>query len=116
MNRTTALCLLAVLIASLVWQPHGSEAAGVAKPNAKDVKNSVVEIFSTLRRPDPTRPWTKQSPTEVTGSGVVIDGNRILTNTTNEQNHYNIFSNYRKIISICRYGRANAWRNERCIF
>lgn len=80
MNRTTALCLLAVLIASLVWQPHGSEAAGVAKPNAKDVKNSVVEIFSTLRRPDPTRPWTKQSPTEVTGSGVVIDGNRILTN------------------------------------
>ncbi len=26
------------------------------------------------------RPWTKQSPTEVTGSGVIVEGRRILTN------------------------------------
>jgi S1-C subfamily serine protease len=44
------------------------------------VENSVVKIFSTMRYPDAFRPWTKQAPTEATGSGVVIEGNRILTN------------------------------------
>jgi S1-C subfamily serine protease len=53
-----------------------------ATPNAKSgsVENSVVKVFSTLRRPDPYKPWTKQSPSDVTGSGVVIEGKRILTN------------------------------------
>jgi S1-C subfamily serine protease len=40
----------------------------------------VVKVFSTMRYPDPFKPWTKQAPTEVTGSGVVIEGKRILTN------------------------------------
>ena len=31
-------------------------------------------------RPDVSRPWTKASPAEATGSGVVIEGKRILTN------------------------------------
>jgi len=44
------------------------------------VESSVVKIFSTMRFPDPYRPWTKQSPTEATGTGVVIKGKRILTN------------------------------------
>ena len=42
-------------------------------------ENSVVKIFCTARFPDVYKPWTKQSPTEVVGSGVVIDGKRILT-------------------------------------
>jgi S1-C subfamily serine protease len=33
-----------------------------------------------MRLPNPVRPWTKQNPIEVMGSGVVIDRNRILTN------------------------------------
>lgn len=33
-----------------------------------------------MRYPEPFRPWTKQQPQEVTGSGVVIEGKRILTN------------------------------------
>jgi S1-C subfamily serine protease len=37
-------------------------------------------VFTTLRTPDLTKPWSKQSGREVTGSGVVIDGRRILTN------------------------------------
>ncbi|MGC9940525.1 MAG: trypsin-like peptidase domain-containing protein [Verrucomicrobiota bacterium] len=45
-----------------------------------DVENSVVKIFSTMRYPELSRPWTKGSATEVTGSGVVIKGRRILTN------------------------------------
>jgi S1-C subfamily serine protease len=45
-----------------------------------DAENAVVKVFSTLRRADPLKPWTKQAPVEVTGSGVVIEGHRILTN------------------------------------
>lgn len=44
------------------------------------VANSVVKVFSTVRYPDFFRPWTKNPPTAVTGSGVVIEGKRILSN------------------------------------
>ena len=44
------------------------------------IETSVVKVFSTLRYPDPFKPWTKQAPTEISGSGVVIEGKRILTN------------------------------------
>jgi len=47
---------------------------------AHDAESAVVKIFATIRRPDLLKPWTKQSPAEVTGSGVVIEGHRILTN------------------------------------
>ena len=43
------------------------------------VANSVVKVFSTVRYPDFTRPWAKESPSDITGSGVVIEGKRILT-------------------------------------
>lgn len=51
-----------------------------AKPDANAVEGAVVKIFSTLRNPDPVKPWGKQEPAEVTGSGVILDGKRILTN------------------------------------
>jgi S1-C subfamily serine protease len=56
-----------------------------AAPRAQSVdpatiENSVVKVFSTMRYPDPFKPWTKQAPAEATGSGVVIEGRRILTN------------------------------------
>ena len=38
-----------------------------------DASNSVVKVFATVLRPDPARPWTKQAPAEVTGSGAIID-------------------------------------------
>ena len=44
------------------------------------VEGSVVKIFASMRMPDATRPWSKQNAIEATGSGVIIDGNRILTN------------------------------------
>jgi S1-C subfamily serine protease len=44
------------------------------------VENSVVQVFATVRAPDLPRPWTKQPPAEVTGTGIVIEGKRILTN------------------------------------
>jgi S1-C subfamily serine protease len=49
-------------------------------PKSAAVENSVVKVFSTIRYPDFYRPWTKQAPSEATGSGVVIEGKRILSN------------------------------------
>ena len=44
------------------------------------IRESVVKISATMRYPDLTHPWTKHSPQDASGTGVVIDGNRILTN------------------------------------
>jgi len=49
----------------------------VASP---EVRKSVVKIFTTSRDPDLAAPWNKQKAEESSGSGVVIEGNRILTN------------------------------------
>jgi S1-C subfamily serine protease len=54
---------------------------GLASAGAKDSnRDSVVKIFTTRRNPDFLRPWTKGAASEVSGSGVVIAGQRILTN------------------------------------
>ena len=45
-----------------------------------DLRDSTVKILVTQRNPDLMRPWTKQPAGEQSGSGVVIDGKRILTN------------------------------------
>ncbi|MCX6951797.1 MAG: trypsin-like peptidase domain-containing protein [Verrucomicrobia bacterium] len=49
-------------------------------PQNNAVENAVVKIFSTMRGPDPYKPWTKQAPREATGTGIIIEGKRILTN------------------------------------
>ena len=43
-------------------------------------EDSVVRVFASIRYPNPIRPWAKQNLVEVMGTGVVIDGSRILTN------------------------------------
>lgn len=45
-----------------------------------NLRSSVVKIESTHRFPDLFRPWTKSQPRKSQGSGVIIDGNLILTN------------------------------------
>ncbi len=54
--------------------------SAVPAPVLPAVENSVVKIFATVRRPEPYKPWTKAAPSPVTGSGVIIEGKRILTN------------------------------------
>jgi S1-C subfamily serine protease len=54
--------------------------ADAADADAPNLANSVVKVFSTMRYPDAYKPWTKQAPVDVTGSGVIIEGRRILTN------------------------------------
>jgi S1-C subfamily serine protease len=57
-----------------------SAAVAAAADSAPPIENSVVKVFATMRYPDAFKPWTKQAPTEITASGVVIEGKRILTN------------------------------------
>jgi S1-C subfamily serine protease len=45
-----------------------------------ELRDSVVKIHSSHRPPDFLRPWTKGPARQATGSGVIIEGQRILTN------------------------------------
>lgn len=81
--------LVAVLAAGLLGsygasvlaaEPSAGAASSAAATVPENVESGVVKVFATMRYPDPFRPWTKQPPRDVTASGVVIDGNRILTN------------------------------------
>jgi S1-C subfamily serine protease len=69
-----------VLLASLTILPISLFVRLGAEANAAGTGDSVVKVFSQMRLPNPVRPWTKQNPIEVMGSGVVIEKNRILTN------------------------------------
>jgi S1-C subfamily serine protease len=53
----------------------------VASVTAKDeVRSSAVKVHVTQRPPDFMRPWTKSTARKTSGSGAIIEGNRILTN------------------------------------
>ncbi len=90
-NPFKSLLLVASLALSFITVRAGAadadavkSAAATATPapaetNADTVATSVVKVFSTVRYPDPYKPWTKEAPSEATGSGVVIEGKRILT-------------------------------------
>ncbi len=66
----TAALLLSCFVAALA-EARADEGSG---------RESVVKVFATMRLPDPYHPWVKQSPSEGSGTGVVIEGKRILTN------------------------------------
>jgi S1-C subfamily serine protease len=81
--RFLIVALLAVCLgvrAADVISPVAATNASAAGAGAGAIENSVVKIFATVRYPDAYKPWTKQSPEDITGSGVVIEGRRILTN------------------------------------
>jgi S1-C subfamily serine protease len=52
----------------------------VVPADAAGVEDGVVKLLTTHRQPDYFRPWTKSSPSKASGSGVIIEGGRILTN------------------------------------
>jgi S1-C subfamily serine protease len=91
-RRVVAALVLAAIAAPDVTLPAAAQAPVAGKTDQKDaapaaaeaksgiVENSVVKVFATVRYPDLYKPWTKQAPSEVTGSGVVIEGKRILSN------------------------------------
>ena len=77
--RLALLCFCLICGFSVAGAPRADARAADAD-RAPAIENSVVKVFATLRYPDPFKPWSKQAPTEVTASGVVIEGKRILTN------------------------------------
>ena len=60
--------------------PAAAPAPAPAQTQENAIRDSVVKISVTMRAPDVMRPWTKQSPREASGTGIVIAGKRILTN------------------------------------
>lgn len=74
------LSVLLIAVWLLLVTPFAQAEDGAVQAVPAHLENSVVKIFSTLRGPDPFKPWGKAAPTEVTGSGVVLEGKRILTN------------------------------------
>jgi S1-C subfamily serine protease len=43
------------------------------------VRSSIVRVYTTSQSPNYSRPWEMDPPYEVTGSGCIIKGKRILT-------------------------------------
>lgn len=83
LRRCSVITAFAVLAAATFGANAAAPEAKPAEsvPAVSDmIENSVVKVFATARYPDYFRPWTKQSAQEATGSGVVIEGRRILTN------------------------------------
>jgi S1-C subfamily serine protease len=73
MTRRIATAAAALMMLSLV-------APARARGDDEAVSRSVVRIFSTKRSPDLYRPWRKKDGEDLTGTGVVIEGRRVLTN------------------------------------
>jgi hypothetical protein len=68
--------LVLVTTASLVASGAISPGEGTPKDT---IRNAVVKVIAVVREPNPIRPWIKGPAHELTGSGAVIRGNRILT-------------------------------------
>ena len=71
--RKSVFFVLSALLLSL-WVPR------VFADDSSHIRDSVVKIFTTQRGPDFESPWKKLSPQDISGTGFVIEGNRILTN------------------------------------
>ncbi len=56
-----------------------SSVLAVACLGAGSPEDAVVKVTVSRRLPNVIRPWTKLDPTDMSGSGVVIPGNKILT-------------------------------------
>ena len=89
LHPSARIALFILTCACFLLSPSSEGAVPDEKPGAASetpvvvpagIESAVVKVFATARQPDLYRPWTKPAPTEVSGSGVVIDGKRILTN------------------------------------
>ena len=69
--RPTCICVALFLTINLLGQPCAADDA--------DVRESVVKIESTVVIPDYYEPWKRAAPKKRSATGVIIDGNRILT-------------------------------------
>jgi len=65
--QSTRLPFLGLLLCCSALASGAGLAAGRAQPAdaPANIETSVVKVFSTMRYPDPFKPWTKQAPNEV---------------------------------------------------
>ncbi|MBN1906420.1 MAG: trypsin-like peptidase domain-containing protein [Deltaproteobacteria bacterium] len=71
--RDFLIRILILVVAVVVFQVYVADAQ-------QEIEKSVVKIYTNQRRPDVFNPWSKMPANEISGTGVVITGNRILTN------------------------------------
>ena len=79
-RRCAALAALLPLCFPAQEAPAPAPAPVPAVAAEPSVTETVVKVFAQQRYPDFLNPWSKESPSEATGSGVLIAGRRILTN------------------------------------
>ncbi len=53
---------------------------GTPVPEGSDTEKSVVQIFTSFQEPNWSAPWIFDLPHRASGTGFLIDGNRIMTN------------------------------------
>lgn len=71
-SSVTKTVVVTLLLTMSAWGEGGATQG--------DIRESVVKILVKQERPDLLRPWTKMPPEDAAGTGIVINGNRILTN------------------------------------
>jgi S1-C subfamily serine protease len=79
-SRLFAFLSVGVLVCGAAAGAAGAATSTAEPAVSREAENAVVKVFSTVRHPDLSRPWTKSTPQEISGSGVIIEGKRILTN------------------------------------
>jgi S1-C subfamily serine protease len=79
-SRITRMSLVLLASIGLYWTVARGDDQLPDGTRESEIRESVVKISATLRYPDILHPWTKQSPRDASGTGVIIEGKRILTN------------------------------------
>jgi len=94
-KHLTAYALLIAAVALLASPAHGA--------NGKEdrLRKAMVKIFTVSAAPNYYAPWRMHDPDQVTGSGCVIDGKRIITNA-------HVVSNA-KFIQVQPYGNPDRY-------
>ena len=64
---------ISVIVLGCLW-------AGAGFGRDQDVRDAIVKIYTVHNRPNYYNPWSMYGPRRTTGSGCVIEKNRILTN------------------------------------
>ncbi|SHF24929.1 serine protease, S1-C subfamily, contains C-terminal PDZ domain [Microbulbifer donghaiensis] len=95
MKRFLALTLLLLLTA---------QAASADSREHEQLKRSIIKIYTTAAAPDYFNPWALLNPKQLSGSGAVISGKRILTNA-------HVVANG-SFIQVQRHGDAQKFRAQ----
>lgn len=90
--------LFPVLILFILFSAGTTGLSSAADP----IRDAIVKVYSVYNTPDFYNPWNMQGPRASTGSGAVIDGNRILTNA-------HVVSDV-TFLQVRRYGETERFR------